>query len=488
MSKLLIKVDLDSSAYQSISLVSHYCAVNSLIEYAPGDAEPVASVGEGITGVNTICKHIASMATQAINAEQLLGKSVEDQAQVDEWLSRCSTSFAKVTFETLKELNAVLESRTLLVGAQVTLADLIVFVAVHPAVTGLSPVDLDVLCNIARWTDYVHYASCAHDLFKPVNVKKAMFAPPAELFAPGPAAASKADGKAAAGKADGKATAGKADGKAASKDAKVNSKDVAKGEKAAESAAAKSSAEQKEKEASTSKDTPAEAAADCILHLHAHLTFRYLSVDYAAVETVGFTGGRQEKPAAAEGGKKEKKEKKEKKPKEMPTKKEEEVSVSMLDIRVGLITEVEKHPNADSLYVEKIDLGEASGPRQVVSGLVKFISEDRMKGARVLVLANVKPGNMRDVKSFGMVLCGSNEEHTQVDFVVPPEGVPVGERVTFDGIEGAPEEVLNPKKKQFEKIAPDLKTSADGVATYKGIPFNTSKGACVCTMKGAFIK
>ncbi|KAK3275056.1 hypothetical protein CYMTET_16795 [Cymbomonas tetramitiformis] len=398
------------------------------------------------------------MATQAINAEQLLGKSVEDQAQVDEWLSRCSTSFAKVTFETLKELNAVLESRTLLVGAQVTLADLIVFVAVHPAVTGLSPVDLDVLCNIARWTDYVHYASCAHDLFKPVNVKKAMFAPPAELFAPvapkdpkGPAAASKADGKAAAGKADGKATAGKADGKAASKDAKVNSKDVAKGEKAAESAAAKSSAEQKEKEASTSKDTP-------------------------------------EKPAAAEGGKKEKKEKKEKKPKEMPTKKEEEVSVSMLDIRVGLITEVEKHPNADSLYVEKIDLGEASGPRQVVSGLVKFISEDRMKGARVLVLANVKPGNMRDVKSFGMVLCGSNEEHTQVDFVVPPEGVPVGERVTFDGIEGAPEEVLNPKKKQFEKIAPDLKTSADGVATYKGIPFNTSKGACVCTMKGAFIK
>ena len=41
-----------------------------------------------------------------------------------------------------------------------------------------------------------------------------------------------------------------------------------------------------------------------------------------------------------------------------------------------------------------------------------------------------------------------------------PEGVPVGERVSFEGWEGAPEAVLNPKKKLWEKIAPDLKTDA----------------------------
>ena len=48
-----------------------------------------------------------------------------------------------------------------------------------------------------------------------------------------------------------------------------------------------------------------------------------------------------------------------------------ELNISKFDIRVGLITSVAKHPNADSLYVETIDLNESTGPRQVLSGLVK---------------------------------------------------------------------------------------------------------------------
>lgn len=56
------------------------------------------------------------------------------------------------------------------------------------------------------------------------------------------------------------------------------------------------------------------------------------------------------------------------------------------------------------------------------------------------------------------VLCASNAAHDQVDPVDPPEGAAVGERVTFQGFEGAPEPVLNPKKKVFEKLAPDLQT------------------------------
>ena len=38
-----------------------------------------------------------------------------------------------------------------------------------------------------------------------------------------------------------------------------------------------------------------------------------------------------------------------------------------------------------------------------------------------------------------------------------PEGVAVGERVSFEGFDGPPETVLNPKKKLWEKIAPDLR-------------------------------
>lgn len=41
-----------------------------------------------------------------------------------------------------------------------------------------------------------------------------------------------------------------------------------------------------------------------------------------------------------------------------------EPTVDLLDIRVGQIVKLAQHPNADSLYVEDIDLGEDK-PRQV---------------------------------------------------------------------------------------------------------------------------
>lgn len=51
-----------------------------------------------------------------------------------------------------------------------------------------------------------------------------------------------------------------------------------------------------------------------------------------------------------------------------------------------------------------------------------------------------------------------------------------------------PEAQLNPKKKIFEKISPDLRTYADGVAQYKSAPFMTSKGPVVSKLTNAAIK
>lgn len=55
-----------------------------------------------------------------------------------------------------------------------------------------------------------------------------------------------------------------------------------------------------------------------------------------------------------------------------PSDADEIVDVSRLDMRVGRILKATKHPDADSLYVEEIDLGEDK-PRTVVSGLVKHV-------------------------------------------------------------------------------------------------------------------
>lgn len=64
--------------------------------------------------------------------------------------------------------------------------------------------------------------------------------------------------------------------------------------------------------------------------------------------------------------------------KSAPVVKDAPVDVARLDIRVGLITKVQKHPDADSLYVEEIDVGE-SAPRTVVSGLVKHIPIEELQ-------------------------------------------------------------------------------------------------------------
>jgi hypothetical protein len=40
-----------------------------------------------------------------------------------------------------------------------------------------------------------------------------------------------------------------------------------------------------------------------------------------------------------------------------------------------------RHPDAEKLYCESIDIGEAGGPRQVVSGLVEHIPEVRTSQA-----------------------------------------------------------------------------------------------------------
>lgn len=83
--------------------------------------------------------------------------------------------------------------------------------------------------------------------------------------------------------------------------------------------------------------------------------------------------------------------------------------VDALDVRVGTITQVERHPDADGLYLEQIDVGEAA-PRQVISGLVKWVAEGDMAGRRVAVVCNLKPAKMRGVMSHGMVrLCAAEQ-------------------------------------------------------------------------------
>ncbi|KAI8342493.1 hypothetical protein BC941DRAFT_459170 [Chlamydoabsidia padenii] len=202
------------------------------------------------------------------------------------------------------------------------------------------------------------------------------------------------------------------------------------------------------------------------------------------------------KDDAKDGKKKDKKEKKEKKPAAAPVETDQPL-VSRLDIRVGYIRSCKKHEGADSLYVEEIDLGDGEGEyRTIVSGLVKWYPLEEMQNRWVICLTNLKPASMRGIKSHGMVLCASADDGSKVELLSPVDTSKVkpGDRVYFEGMEGEPEKVLNPKKKYWETAQPDFKTNDEKLAFFQDKPFliKTASGEqvkCqVATVQGGGIK
>jgi tRNA-binding EMAP/Myf-like protein len=65
--------------------------------------------------------------------------------------------------------------------------------------------------------------------------------------------------------------------------------------------------------------------------------------------------------------------------------------LSKLDIRVGRILEVQKHPTLSKIFVQKIDVNDESGPRTICSGLQGYIEDSNLLGAHCIVLCNLKP-------------------------------------------------------------------------------------------------
>jgi len=91
----------------------------------------------------------------------------------------------------------------------------------------------------------------------------------------------------------------------------------------------------------------------------------------------------------------------------------------------------------------------------------------------VIALCNLKPRNMRGIKSDGMLLCASNADHSSVEPLDPPAGAAPGARVLLASTDpDAPPAPAGAnqvaKKKVWEAVQPALATTADRAATWKG--------------------
>jgi aminoacyl tRNA synthase complex-interacting multifunctional protein 1 len=136
--------------------------------------------------------------------------------------------------------------------------------------------------------------------------------------------------------------------------------------------------------------------------------------------------------------------------------------------KVGLIREVDYHPDADKLFVSRIDVGN-DDVRTVISGLTMHFQPEGLKNKHVVLVTNLKPQKLRGITSEAMILAGehtdmleSSESRTvdsevgwdsiveerlnTVELVEPPTGSTVGDQLHFEGFDGQPADMVKPKQ------------------------------------------
>jgi len=91
-----------------------------------------------------------------------------------------------------------------------------------------------------------------------------------------------------------------------------------------------------------------------------------------------------------------------------------------IELKVGTIISAEKHPNANKLYILKVDLGEEN-PRQLVAGIAKFYSLEELENKKIIVVANLEPAKLRGVESNGMLLAAEDDENNVVLLTIEKE-------------------------------------------------------------------
>ena len=91
-----------------------------------------------------------------------------------------------------------------------------------------------------------------------------------------------------------------------------------------------------------------------------------------------------------------------------------------MELVVGTVTSVEPHPNADKLYVLKVDLGEEE-ERTLVDGIKPYYLPEELQGKQLVVVKNLEPANLRGIESRGMLLAAQHDDAPDEVVIVSPE-------------------------------------------------------------------
>uniref|UniRef100_A0A3B5ASR0 Aminoacyl tRNA synthase complex-interacting multifunctional protein 1-like n=1 Tax=Stegastes partitus TaxID=144197 RepID=A0A3B5ASR0_9TELE len=149
---------------------------------------------------------------------------------------------------------------------------------------------------------------------------------------------------------------------------------------------------------------------------------------------------------------------------------EPQLDVSRLDLRVGRVVAVRRHPLTDTMTVQEVDVGE-NAPRTVVSKLGEKTHLDQVN--RKSCFYSERACKLKGVASQARLLCCS-APGDDVQLLLPPAGSAPGDRVT---VPSEPDREL--PSRLWEQLQPDVQVDCRGVATYRGSSLQVQgKGLC----------
>jgi methionyl-tRNA synthetase len=99
-----------------------------------------------------------------------------------------------------------------------------------------------------------------------------------------------------------------------------------------------------------------------------------------------------------------------------------------IDLRVGEVKTAERIPKADKLLLITVDIGEEK-PRQILAGIAQYYDPEKLIGRKIVVVANLKPRQLRGYESQGMLLAASVGDEGKPVIATFAEEVPNGARL-----------------------------------------------------------
>ena len=150
----------------------------------------------------------------------------------------------------------------------------------------------------------------------------------------------------------------------------------------------------------------------------------------------------------------------------------------MFDLRVGQIKSVENHPEADKLYVIKVDIG--SEVRQLVAGMKSYYSVEELEEKKIIVLCNLKKAKLRGVESQGMMLAADNGVEGDGAVVgIMTTTANVGEQVSPQGV------VISTKQIDYKEFSKHEFVTGDDTMHVYGVAVSARKDHIVAEKLGS---